>query len=166
MKKLLIFILLPIILILGAGIGAAVVGIVPDFGLRVMLGLEGKPIFEKPTPVTPDVPPPVSTPAADDHEFVKTTDMVVTLRSNSLRPVSALFQFSLELPDKAARDRVSLLKPYIRDAMNIYLSTLSPTDISGAAGFELVRRGVWKNIITLTEPGTFANIHILKMTLR
>ena len=38
MKKLLIFVLLPVVLLIGAGLGAALMGLVPDFGLRVALG--------------------------------------------------------------------------------------------------------------------------------
>lgn len=167
MKKLLIFILLPLVLILGAGIGAAIVGIVPDFGLRVLLGLEDPVVVEKPlVPVVPSVPPPPMTPGGKEHAFVKTTDMVVTLRSSSDVPVTALFQFSLEITDNAARARIGPLTPYIRDAMNIYLSTLSATDISGVQGYHRVRNGLWKKLTALAEPGTFANIHILKMTLR
>ncbi len=167
MKKLLIFVLLPVVLLIGAGLGAALMGLVPDFGLRVALGLEA-PAKEKakPKPKIPDTPPPLSTPAAEKPIFMQLDQFVVSLRSSNPRPILLLITISLELKDELARKKAVDVQPHLRSALNIYLSSLTPDTVAGADGITTIRTGVWRLVQKTLPPADLVNVQVLKLAIK
>ncbi len=167
MKKLLIFVLLPVVLLIGAGLGAALMGLVPDFGLRVALGLEA-PAEEKakPKPKIPDTPPPLSTPAAEKPIFMQLDQFVVSLRSSNPRPILLLITISLELKDDLARKKAVDVQPHLRSALNIYLSSLCPDSVAGADGINTIRTGVWRMLQKTLPPADLVNVQVMKLAIK
>lgn len=167
MKKLSILILLPLTLLIGAGLGAALMGLVPDFGLRAALGLaapdDGKP---KPPPKVADAPPPLSAPAADKPIFMQLDQFVVNLRASRPRPVLLLITLSLEMKDEVARKGVIKIQPHLRSDLTIYLSGLTPNEISGAEGITRIRTDVWRLLHQRLPPGALVNVQVVKMAIK
>lgn len=167
MKKLSILILLPLTLLIGAGLGAALMGLVPDFGLRAALGLaapaDDKP---KPPPKIPDSPPPLSTPGDEKPIFMQLDQFVVNLRSPRPRPVLLLITLSFEMKDEAARKAAVKIQSHLRSDLTIYLSTLTPIEISGAEGITRIRTDVWRLLHQRLAPGALVNVQVVKMAIK
>jgi flagellar protein FliL len=162
MKKLLIFILLPLILLIGAGIGAIFFGLVPGVGPG-MLGMGGHAEPEKPKT---DEPPPPYRASATIPSFYTLPEFVVNLQSDRRIPVFLLVSVSLELDNEGSQPVIKALEPRIVDSVIVYLSSLTPADLSGYDGIQRVRAEVWRRVRKIADPKMIMNLQINKMTVK
>lgn len=168
MKKLLIIFVLPLVLLLGAGIGVVFLRLIPGIGPETLLG--GQPPGteaakeEKPKE---DLPPEPYVQSDQQSLYFAIDEFVVNLRSERRKPVFLLLSLSLELPSEAAQLTIQPLEPRIRDAVNIYLSGLSPEDLSGFDGIQTVRIEIWRLLRKIIDnDDLLRNIQISKLTVK
>ena len=168
MKKILIIFVLPLILLVGAGAGVVFMRLIPGVGPELILGGEAPMGSEK----EPDKPKEIVAPDSfleqgEEAIFFTMDEFVVNLRSERKKPVFLLVSLILELPNEAAQGSVEPLEPRIRDAVNIYLSSLRPDDLQGFTGIQTVRNEIWRRLMKIVpDPDLVANIQIAKMTVK
>lgn len=159
MKKLLIFVLLPLILLIGGGAGAAFMGMIPG-----MEGLLGGGQEEE---VVEDLKVPPSYAAAPVESVTYTlSEFVLNLQTKRTYPVFLLLSLVVETRDEAGRNEVSLNEPRIRDAMIVYLSSLTPADLNGYEGIERVRQRSWEILRDIVSEEALLNVQVAKMTVK
>jgi flagellar FliL protein len=163
MKKLLLFVLLPLLLLIGAGAGAFVAGLIPGFG-------------EPPPPPTAEelaemerianTAPSPAQPSPPGALFHTLDEFVVNLRSNRGYPVFVLLSVTVEVPDQGAVQSVAAQEARIRDGMIVFLSSLTPQDLNGYEGITRVRNFAWKLLRDLVGTDLILNIQISKLTVK
>jgi len=158
-KKLIIFIVLPLLLLGGAGAAALFMGLVPGFG-------GGEAAMEAPAAeVSSDLPPsyePVP-PGSSTYTF---PEFVINLRSKRSYPVFLLLSLTVEVPGEGSRAEVVEQEPRIRDEMIVYLSSLSPSDLNGYDSIEKVRAKAWEVLKAHVDRDDLLNIQVAKMTVK
>ncbi|MCR9178364.1 MAG: flagellar basal body-associated FliL family protein [Alphaproteobacteria bacterium] len=159
MKKLLIFILLPLILLIGGGAGAAFMGLIPG-----MDGLFGGGEEEE---VVEDLTvPPSYTPAPVESVTYTLPEFVLNLQTKRTYPVFLLLSLVVETRDEGARNEVAAQEPRIRDAMIVYLSSLTPAELNGYEGVERVRQRSWEILRDIVSKEALLNVQVAKMTVK
>jgi flagellar FliL protein len=167
MKKVLIIFILPLILLIGAGLGGLFLRLIPGYGPELILG--GEPPAMSATPEQPkeDLPPDPFAKSGEHSIFFTMDEFVVNLRAERRKPVFLQLSLSLELPNEAAQTIIEPKEPRIRDAVNIYLSSLTPEDLNGFNGIQKVRNEIWKRLRTIIENDELLkNIQISKLTVK
>ncbi|MDG2285292.1 MAG: flagellar basal body-associated FliL family protein [Alphaproteobacteria bacterium] len=168
MKKILIIFILPLILLIGAGLGVLFLRLIPGIGPELILG--GEPPTAMPAePEKPkeDLPPPPFAKAGEQSIYFAIDEFVVNLRAERRKPVFLLLSLSMELPNEAAQILIEPKEPRIRDAVNIYLSSLRPEDLSGFDGIQTVRTEIWKRLRKIIDnDALLRNIQISKLTVK
>lgn len=164
MKKLLLFVLLPLLLLIGAGAGAFVAGLIPGFGHKPEpeISEEQKAAMEREA----NIAPPAAKPSPVGAVFHTLDEFVVNLRSNTGYPVFLLLSLTLELPNEAAVVVVQAQEPRIRDGLIVYLSSLTPQQLNGYDGIQNVRNNAWKLLRGLVGPEFILNVQIAKLTVK
>jgi flagellar FliL protein len=165
MKKLLLFVLLPLILLLGAGAGAFVAGLIPGFGPQQAepeLTAEQKAEIER----KENTAPPPSKPSPPGSVFHTLDEFVVNLQSNRGYPVFLLLSITIELPNEGAVQAIAAEEPRIRDGMIVFLSSLTPQQLNGYDGIQRVRNNAWKLLRELVDPDLILNVQIAKLTVK
>lgn len=165
--KLIIFVTLPLMLIVGAGMGAVMFGLIPGFdplGTQRQNMAEAEKV-EEVEPYLNEAPPPFA-------ETVPTTvvlqleEFVINLQTERRYPVFMLLSLALELKDEGAQVRVSSLEPRIRDAVIIYASSFSQEDLNGFDGINRIRDGLWVRLRDIIDKEDLLNIQVMKMTIK
>lgn len=165
MKKLLIILVLPLILLIGAAAGAFFFGLIPGFGPQMMA--EGDGEMDKAESAKEDVPPAPFAKVSEQSIYYTMDEFVVNLQSQRRKPIFLLLSLSIEVPDEAAQAELQPLEPRIRDSVNIYLSSLTPEDLSGFDGIQTVRKEIWQRLKKIIgEDGPMQNVQISKMTVK
>lgn len=137
-KKLLIFVLLPLILIGGAAAALWFTGILPK-----MLGQGGQTMS---APAAPSKDRPT------DVVWYTLPDLLVNLRSDGPRPAFLRLKVNLELssnPDRAAIEKVM---PRVLDTFQVYLRELRPEQLQGAAGMFRLREELLARVNAAVRP--------------
>lgn len=165
MKRLLFFVLLPMMLIIGAGIGALLYGLVPGFDPLGKKQAADPAAQEKAAQKAKEAPPPYAV-SAEPTIIFQPDEFVVNLQGDRRYPVFLLLSLAIELRDPGAQVRVNALEPRIRDVVNIYLSSLTPEDLKGFDGITRVRNGLWVRLREVIQPDDMVNIQIMKMTVK
>mgnify|MGYP003322595479 CR=1 FL=1 len=71
------------------------------------------------------------------------------------------------LSGEEAKAKVKLLEPRIRDSVNVFLSSLTPAQLSGYDGIRMLRQEIWNRANEILEDSTsLENIQILKLTIK
>lgn len=163
MKKLLLFIVLPLLLLIGAAGGAFVAGLIPGFGHgeREMTAEERAEMERK-----ENIAPPASKPSPLGAVFHTLDEFVVNLQSNRGYPVFLLLSITIELPNEGAVLSVQAQEPRIRDGMIVFLSSLTPQQLNGYDGIQRVRNNAWKLLRELVDPELILNVQIAKLTVK
>ena len=99
--------LLPVVLLIGAGLGAALMGLVPISACVSPSAWRRRPRKRQAKAENLYTPPPLSTPAAEKPVFMQLDQFVVSLRSSNPRPIPLLITISLELKDDLCAKRRS-----------------------------------------------------------
>ncbi len=140
-KKLVLFIVLPIVLLLAGSAGLYVSGLLDPF-LGGNEGAEQGEGAEKPATVFYDLP-----------------EMLVNLNSTSRAPAFLRLSVSLELKQGANPAVLEKVMPRIVDNFQVYLRELRVEDLSGSAGLQRLREEL------LTRVNAAAQSNIVKDVL-
>lgn len=162
MKKLVLFVVLPLLLLIGAGLGALVAGMIPGVSIPGLTfghgGAEKK--VEDPNA------PPSSKPSPVGASVYVLPEFVVNLRTNRTYPVFLLLSLAVEIRDEGVRPTIVAQEPRIRDAMIIYLSSLTPSDLNGYEGIQEVRNNAWQVLKKFVPPDQLVNVQVAKLTVK
>lgn len=161
MKKLILFVLLPLLLLIGAGLGALVAGLVPGVSIPGLTPHGGAPAEKK----DPGAPPPTRRSPQGAATYVL-PEFVVNLRTNRTYPVFLLLSLAVEMRDEGVRPTMAAQEPRIRDAMIIFLSSMTPTDLNGYDGIQRVRDNAWRILQTFVDPEDLVNVQVAKLTVK
>jgi flagellar FliL protein len=168
MKKVLIIFILPLLLLIGAGVGVLVLRLIPGIGPELILGGE-PPGMAAAEPEKPkeDLPPDPFAKSGEQSIYFTMDEFVVDLRAEGRKPVFLLLILSLELSNENAQTIIEPKEPRIRDAVNIYLSSLRPEDLNGFTGIQTVRNEIWKRLRKIIDNDELLkNIQISKLSVK
>ncbi|UUX51214.1 flagellar basal body-associated FliL family protein [Nisaea acidiphila] len=167
MKKLIIFVTLPLMLIVGAGMGAVMFGLIPGFdplGKR-RAAMNGAEMAPKEEPYLNKAPPPFAETTPNAVVF-QLEEFVINLQTERRYPVFMLLSLALELKDPAAQARVASLEPRIRDAVIVYASRFTQDDLNGFDGINKIRDGLWVRLRDIIDKDDLLNVQVMKMTIK
>ncbi len=146
-KTLVLFIVLPILLVLGGAGGAYFAGV-----LDPLLG--AKEEVEEPAPT------------ASQAVFYDLPEMLVNI-SGGGRKVSYLkISLSLELEDPSALVRVDQVLPRIVDNFQVYLRELRVEDLNGSAGLQRLREELLLRVNTAVHPVVVRDVLFKEMLVQ
>jgi len=134
-KKLVIFIVLPILLLGGGGAGLFFSGLL-DSLLGISSGADMAAEEEVPGPAV----------------FYDLPDMLVNLSPTGRTQSFLKLSVSLELGDPADTEMVESVLPRIVDSFQVYLRELRIEDLSGSAGLQRLREELLLRVNTVAEP--------------
>lgn len=134
-KKILI-IVLPILLLIGAGAGLYFTG-----AIDALLGGEGRTASapERPKTIQPAV-------------FHDLPEMLVNLQSQGRKQAFLKIRVALELESDLDKPKVDQVMPRIVDAFQVYLRELRVEDLQGAAGMHLLREELLTRVNAAAKP--------------
>jgi flagellar FliL protein len=135
-KKILI-IVLPILLLIGAGAGLYFTG-----AIGALLGGDGETKAEAPTQ------PRTLQPAV----FHDLPEMLVNLQSQGRKQSFLKIRVALELESDLDKPKVDQVMPRIVDAFQVYLRELRVEDLQGAAGMHLLREELLTRVNAAAKP--------------
>ncbi|MDW3207979.1 MAG: flagellar basal body-associated FliL family protein [Alphaproteobacteria bacterium] len=153
-KKLVIFILLPVILICAA-VGAAIA-----LGLFDGL-LGGDPAAEEEQ--TEEVAEPTIEPPGIFYEM---EEMTVSLSGTGTRKNFLVLEVQLELEDPAAVQRMDQLRPKVVSEFNVFLRELRPEELNGSEGAYLVREELYRRVSQVLAPTPVKDLLLVKMLVQ
>ena len=113
-----------------------------------------------------DLPPLTSAQTPLGTAFYTLEEFVVNLKSNRAYPVFLLLSLTIETQNEGVRPIIEAQEPRIRDAMIVYLSSLSPAELNGYAGIQRVRTKAWQVLRNLVDPELVLNVQITKLTVK
>ena len=160
MKKLILFLVLPLLLLIGAGLGALVAGLVPGVNIPGLTPKHGA-VEEKKDLGAPST----SKPSPIGAVTYVLSEFVVNVRTNRTYPVFLLLSLAVEMSSEAVRPKMVAQEPRIRDAMIVYLSGLTPSDLNGYDGIQRVRDQSWQIVQKFVDPKDVVNVQIMKLTV-
>jgi flagellar FliL protein len=138
-KKIVLFIVLPLLLL--GGIGAGV----------MFSGLLGSSEKESQAAAAKNAPPAMTI-------FYDLPEMMVNLNSTGRRPSFLKIKVSLEVADDAAAKRLVALRPRIIDHFQVYLRELRIDDLRGSAGIYRLREELLARVNSAVKPTKVENI--------
>lgn len=162
MKKLILFVLLPLLLLIGAGFGALVAGLIPGVSIPGMGGGQAVAPEEKKELGAP----PTSRQSPVGSSVYVLPEFVVNIQTKRTYPVFMLLSLAVEMRDEGVRPTMAAQEPRIRDAMIIYLSSLTPSDLNGYEGVQRVRDNAWKILHKFVPENDLLNVQIAKLTVK
>ncbi|HSV28642.1 MAG TPA: flagellar basal body-associated FliL family protein, partial [Candidatus Omnitrophota bacterium] len=134
-KKILI-IVLPILLLIGAGAGLYFTGVVD-----MLLGGSGQSASAPQQPKT--IQPAV---------FHDIPEMLVNLQSQGRKQAFLKIRVALELESELDKPKIDQVMPRIVDAFQVYLRELRIEDLQGAAGMHLLREELLTRVNAAAKP--------------
>ena len=152
-KKLILFIVIPVLLLIGVGVGVA-----------VMLGL-----FSSKPPVNPDeeqvqveevMAPTVQT------TFFEIPDLIVNLNTSGRKSVFLKIKISLEIADPSDIDTINQLLPRIVDNFQVYLRELRVQDLQGSAGMYRLHEELLRRVNIAVRPAKVKDVLFKEMLVQ
>eukprot|EP00752_Nemacystus_decipiens_P000616 g616.t1 len=140
-KKLVLFIVLPILLLAGAGAGVFMSGL-----LDPLLGVESEATDEAAEEQ------PAETEVAAPGHFLPLDEMTVSLRSNGGRARFLKLQLTLELESPEDEPRVQAVMPRIVDNFQVFLRELRVEELEGSAGIYRIREELLERVNQAADP--------------
>ena len=147
-KKLVLFVILPVLLLGGGGAGAYFMGF-----LDTMLGKD-LPAVE----IESDVPK-VSI-------YYDLPEMLVNLNTGSRKSSFLKISVALELQDEATIERLQTVMPRIIDNFQVYLRELRIEDLSGSAGIERLREELLLRVNAAVRPDVVRDVLFKEMLVQ
>lgn len=153
-KKIILFVLLPLLLLVGAGAGAA-----------IMLGMLGGE--EPPAEVEPGAEAPVveETPSAQAI-FFEVPDLIVNLNTSGRKTAFLKIKIALEVSDPADVDVVNQNLPRIVDNFQVYLRELRVDDLQGSAGMYRLREELLRRVNLAVRPARVKDVLFKEMLVQ
>jgi flagellar FliL protein len=145
-KKLVLFVVLPLLLLIGAGVG-----------VTLMLG-----VFDSAPPATEEAhgdghgdgqsagPPPP--PAQTESIFFPVPDMIVNLNTSGRKSTFLKIKVELELTNQADVEIVNKMLTRIVDNFQVYLRELRIEDLQGSAGLHRLREELLRRVNLAVRP--------------
>jgi flagellar protein FliL len=155
-KKILI-IVLPILLLLGAGAGIYFSGL-----LDKLMGHKGE---EHPAEAAADshAPPPAPLWAA---AFMDLPEMLVNLQTSGRKQAFLKLRVALELEAITDQPRVEQMLPRIVDNFQVYLRELRIEDLQGASGMHLLREELLTRVNAAVKPVKVSDVLFKEMLVQ
>ncbi|HEY0832515.1 MAG TPA: flagellar basal body-associated FliL family protein [Azospirillum sp.] len=138
-KKLVLFVLLPLLLLVGAGAGIYFSGV-----LDMLLGHKEE---EAPAPEGEKAPDPNAAPV-----FYDLPDMLVNLNSVGKRPAFLKIRISIQVSKPEDIPAINQVLPRIIDNFQVYLRELRLEDLKGSAGMYRLRQELLMRITAAVYP--------------
>lgn len=149
-KKLILFIVLPILLVVGGGAGAYVSGL-----LDPILG--GSKPAEEEAEAKPEAIPSV---------YFEMPEMLVNLNTGKRRPAYLKISISLELSGQQDLDQVNTVLPRIVDTFHVYLRELRVEDLGGSAGMQRLREELLVRVNAAAHPAVVKDVLFREMLVQ
>lgn len=149
-KKLVLFIVLPILLLGGAGAGVYFSGLADS-----LLGKEEEPVEE----VVEEVP-------VGTAVFYDLPEMLINLTSGGRRANFLKISVSLELQSEADVAAVEAVLPRIRDNFQVYLRELRIEDLQGSAGLQRLREELLLRVNAAARPAVIQDVLFKEMLVQ
>ncbi len=149
-KKLVLFIVLPVLLLVGGGAGAYFTGLAdPLLGKRTAEADGG----QEEAPIVPSV-------------YFDLPDMLVNLNTGSRKSSFLKMSVSLEMEDEATIERLKEVMPRIVDNFQVYLRELRIEDLSGSAGLERLREELLLRVNAAIRPAQVRDVLFKEMLVQ
>ena len=152
-KKLVLFIVLPLVLLIGAGAGVYFSGL-----LDSLLGKKEEHVEH---PAEPAQPNPHAAPV-----FYDLPDMLVNLNSSGKRPAFLKIKISIQLTKGEDQPAVEHVLPRIIDNFQVYLRELRLEDLKGSAGMYRLRQELLMRINAATFPTKVKDVLFKEMLVQ
>lgn len=154
-KKILILVL-PILLLIGAGAGLYFTGVI---GAVMDKFSGGEPAAE--------APPPQNGPKqAGPAVFHDVPEMLVNLQTQGRKQTFLKIRVALELETPADIPRVEQVMPRIIDSFQVYLRELRVEDLQGAAGMHLLREELLTRVNASVKPAKVNDVLFKEMLVQ
>lgn len=140
-KKLVMFVILPLLLLIGAAAGVYFSGV-----LEMLTGEGAAEEHAEEAPVDPHAPP-VGTPV-----FYDMPDMLVNLNSAGRRPAFLKIRISIQVAAPTDIPVIEQVLPRIVDNFQVYLRELRLEDLKGSAGMYRLRQELLMRITAAAHP--------------
>jgi flagellar protein FliL len=148
-KKLVLFIILPALLLLGGAAGAHFSGLTKKF----LGGGEGEQAEHKPEPPKQAI-------------YYNLPEMLVNLNSAGRRASYLKISVSLELDNPADIPRIEAIMPRIVDNFQVYLRELRIEDLKGSAGLYRLREELLARVNTAAQPARVNDVLFKEMLVQ
>jgi flagellar protein FliL len=152
-KKIVLFIVLPLLLLIGAGVG-----------VTVMLGVFSEP----PPPVENEagVPQPAEPEPTVQTTFFEVPDLIVNLNTDIRKSTFLKIKISLEIADSADTDVINQMLPRIVDNFQVYLRELRIQDLQGSAGMYRLREELLRRVNIAVRPARVKDVLFKEMLVQ
>ena len=157
-KKLIILIVLPILILGGAGAGAFLTGL-----LDPLLGIE-EPVAEGEAGADGEAAV-VEGPAVPGHYF-EVDEMLVSLRSTGKRQRILKLKITLELKAAADAPTIEGFIPKIIDNFQVFLRELRVEELEGSQGLYRIKEEMLARVNTAVHPMKIKDVLISDMTVQ
>ena len=147
-KKLILFVVLPLILLLAAGAGLYFSGV---FGKK-----EEKPV-EEPKPEEKESAVPI---------FYDVPDMLINLNTTGRRPTFLKISISLQIAREMDRAELDRIMPRIIDNFQVYLRELRLEDLRGSAGMYRLREELLTRVVAAAQPVRIKDVLFKEMLIQ
>ncbi|MEI8397325.1 MAG: flagellar basal body-associated FliL family protein [Rhodospirillaceae bacterium] len=147
-KKLVLFIVLPLILLLGAGAGVYFSGI---------LAPKHEEHKEEPKPEEKESLVPI---------FFEVPDMLINLNTTGRRPTFLKISISLQISREADREELNRIMPRIIDNFQVYLRELRLEDMRGSAGMYRLREELLTRVVAAAQPVRVKDVLFKEMLIQ
>jgi flagellar FliL protein len=146
-KRIVLFIVLPLLVTLGGGAGVWFSGLV-DFG-------------EAPTEQAA-----AEGEAPNEAVFLDLPDMLVNLNTSSKRASFLKIKISLEVGSEEDIERLNAVMPRVIDNFHVYLRELRPEDLRGSAGLYRLREELLSRVQTAARPAEVEDVLFKEMLIQ
>lgn len=151
-KKLVLFVILPLVLLIGAGAGVYFSGL-----LDKLLGKEEHVEEEAQKPKEDPHAPPV---------FFDVPDMLVNLNAAGKRPAFLKMKISIQVAKQEDVPAVEHVMPRIIDSFQVYLRELRLEDLKGSAGMYRLRQELLLRITAAAHPVKIKDVLFKEMLVQ
>ena len=150
-KKLVLFVVLPLLLLGGGGAGAYFMGLLdPLLGKQAAHG-EGEETVEA---------------APTASIYYDLPELLVNLNTGSRKSNFLKISVALELDDEATIERLQTVMPRIIDNFQVYLRELRIEDLSGSAGIERLREELLLRVNAAIRPAEVRDVLFKEMLVQ
>lgn len=152
-KKIVLFVVLPMLLLIGVGIGAS-----------VMLGL----FSTKPPPIDKENQLKEEEVAAPlvQTTFFEIPDIIVNLNTSGRKSAFLKIKISLEIADPADIDVINQMLPRIVDNFQVYLRELRIEDLQGSAGMYRLHEELLRRVNIAVRPAKVKDVLFKEMLVQ
>ena len=139
-KKLILFIVLPVLLLLGGGAGVYFSGLAdPLLGKGEEMAAQEEEQKKEEVPAGPAV-------------YYELPDMLVNLNAGGRKAGFLKISLSLELGSEEDQERIETVLPRVVDSFQVYLRGLRVEDLQGSAGLQRLREELLLRVAASAQP--------------